>query len=299
MYVQLFTFNQGKSGALKYVGDWQRYLKAQEADLLSRRHDIKAFSVQESGSKSPILRVIRKLLKTDYDVYHKTYGSFMAPSFYVHMLVAVRKGHRAAVRMSAWRHNLLGSKSTVGALVKAMGTKVLVCASHLPFDLNNPKERIEAMKSVMKATSAKWGSPDAILWMGDLNFRIVDGKNQIHDALDVLQRATKTRFEALPIEDHMHPTCKLTAASCSYAKANGARINRSTCYDARREPSYCDRILVSGSSVSDLDVSVLPRTAPVDRSDHLPVLVEFRLEKSRLDNLDASERLSRGTNQHR
>lgn len=278
MRVQLLTFNEGGSGKMPY-SQWQKYFQRSDVlELLAGElHDMKIFAVQESSRGSLFLMFLRNILK-NYNISVKSYGSYLAPSFHVHILVATHlrvKGTR--VQFASQKHNLFGTKSTVSAKIEwtegKRSRKVVVHASHLPFDVESTNSRHSAMSSVTEATEKRWGPSDAVIWIGDLNFRTAeDGTNQIHDV--------PGGYQVIPIEDKLHPTCKLIRKkSCKFLKSEDPYDP--TCYHPSRIPSYCDRILVGGKFKKQArveNITTLPREPPVSESDHLPVVVDLKLD---------------------
>lgn len=281
MKVQVLTFNLGDSQTVS-GRDWDAYLS--RTDLVKTGdHELKIVTVQESPGTSQFIQSLQKLLRRDYQTYTKSYGSLLAPKYYVHVLVAARRGVKNLAQrpvFKGWKHNAFGSKSTIAVMLRVGHLNIQVNSSHLPFGSSKPrtgyKERVAAMRDVISQTLKTW-VPDVMLWMGDLNFRIESsGKDQIYEALASLNGG----FKSVPIETALHPTCKVRhSASCSFRR--DGTMPGQDCYNASRQPSYCDRVLVSVKNptlrVQETRIDTLPSGPPVSLSDHVPVLVELSI----------------------
>lgn len=274
--LQIFTINLGKASR---TSGWEKYFVEKYPKIFDPVQDIKIFAVQEAqGTRDAVFKALRGRLSPSYDLYVKYYGSFLTPSYFVHVMVAIKKGAKLRKPVfHAWKHNLFGSKSTVAVMFKE--PKIQINVSHLPFD--SYSSRIDAMKGVIRKTLNIW-KPDVMIWAGDLNFRIERSKDQIYDAV----KALGTPFEIVPLEDVINPTCKLREKrkkECPVMKNLGTN---STCYDASRVPSYCDRVLYYPKNLVQVHrIETLPPEYPLLLSDHLPVVVDLKI----LRDLSGSE----------
>lgn len=185
------------------------------------------------------------------------------------------------------------TKPSVGFGTIIKGQKIIFVGSHLPI---NPKEkslgyddRVKAMKKikteVIDNIAKTIGGANTIFWGGDMNFRIIDKKEQLsellandktslgfgeHDFTPVIKNNTNERNSIL------NTTCRLIELT-----KNDYSITKSIkrIHDTKRSPSYCDRILFQGNfepssykSWPDKDTSVYPES--IAYSDHEPVVLE-------------------------
>lgn len=257
-----------------------------------------------------------------HDVHVKVHkSSMLVPRFCVGTLLALPKAAPAVAApggLPAWTwlsHDSLvvrplGKKGSwiVHTPLYCCGSPVELTfvASHLPFEPSKPdlgnKRRLAAVGDVLQhlmgnPTNKK--APALLVWAGDLNFRTTtQGEDQLQEALNARVLKLPPGFGPLQAVRADHgPTCKVRPSELAYnrsvrcskeytePKPVGSQVALTPeCYDPKRVPSYCDRVLVSvrGKCSGQLGrarahVLLLKGT---ERSDHNPVMTSIRLTAS-------------------
>ena len=158
---------------------------------------------------------------------------------------------------------------------------IYVVNSHLPVDTKDKEtfgmaKRVTAMRTTLEGLGALYGRKSAVLWTGDLNYRQMDhddwdGEYEIrpgrNEQLSMLMR-DGSQYNASFLEDFQegeryrarqkgrgvafNPTCKLVATpgdrnrECRRKEDDDRKIVLD-CYDQKRSPSWCDRIIYRDS----------------------------------------------------
>ena len=108
-------------------------------------------------------------------------------------------------------------------------------------------------------------------WAGDFNFRKIGGSDQMDQART---EGHFDQFQEQPI--NFPPTCKMkTDGTCDRPTSDSSKVPG--CYNMKRAPSHCDRVLYESSNVQ-----LIPRAykaygdAPaIQASDHNLVYADF------------------------
>ncbi len=110
-------------------------------------------------------------------------------------------------------------------------------------------------------------------WFGDLNYRVVNGKDQLAEVLKSRKSFDSFQEEAI----HFKPTCKFAIArkgktSSDYGSCrSGKSTEKSSCYDPKRTPSFCDRILYStGYKELQNRTTSLQQIIPIEYASFFP-----------------------------
>ena len=145
--------------------------------------------------------------------------------------------------------------------------------SHLPF-LGKHDNVIYRNECILKITKDfRLSTFDSVFIFGDLNYR-VNTPNLLFDPKnDQLRQYIKASNS--PIKDYKEkdptfpPTCKLKTN-----REKSCQVYKEECYDKKRTPSWCDRIIYKSSMYKMSNYQVVD-TDGTFSSDHMPVLAIF------------------------
>jgi exonuclease III len=177
--------------------------------------------------------------------------------------------------------------------------RVVFMGSHLPFDKKDPQDakgrRKQALGQIQDSLKKSFGTSesgeDAWILCGDLNFRFVEEKDQGPGIIDEVFGAGNT-VSKVP-DDY---TCKVD--KCSYSDNNSEKLECD--YVQNRKQSKCDRFVFSRCGMfADLeeyegrvevakafDAMLLTKEDKSQRSDHLPIMFDFRTNGLKLIDVD-------------
>jgi endonuclease/exonuclease/phosphatase family metal-dependent hydrolase len=237
---------------------------------------------------------------------HVHTSSWLAPRYCVGMLVALPATYATVTKTP--RHSVLPASlpvtyrwinhdpllrkkgSLIGRVDLAPGVRATIVASHLPFhpaaaDLGN-SARLDAMTQVASELSRGCRQDAVLIWAGDLNFRVVNGADQLSQLLagGTVQVSGFTPWFESALRHG--PTCKVArhrSSSCAAVYRGEQPASAAMdCYDAARTPSFCDRVLCATRVNGGIHVrpSAAQRAllaAGTEASDHTPVLATFSL----------------------
>ena len=172
------------------------------------------------------------------------------------------------------------SKGAVWTKLTKNGVSFLFVNAHLPMSAKSPGRgidyRIKAFKTILTKLSPHVTENTYLFVTGDLNFRIITGKHQLNDLLaaDTLP---------IPLTDISPPsgqkyTCKfkpIEATDCrkQIIRPGEAPIDPS-CFDPKREPSRCDRILIGDKNLEMMKYETITIGS---QFDHNGIYAVFRL----------------------
>jgi len=194
-------------------------------------------------------------------------------------------------------HIPIMTKASVIQKISFKGVDLYFIASHLSINTSDKDtlgyaERLSNIKAVLKELNKITISssiPYIILWGGDLNFRkeltdIKESEQLTRFINDYNGKSeSKYKFEDLTKIDSIHPTCKINVKNkkkCNYTKNMDATLDKD-CYDSKRNPSYCDRILglitqLSPYKFTTKNLIILTRGF-TKYSDHNPIYNEITI----------------------
>jgi hypothetical protein len=172
------------------------------------------------------------------------------------------------------------TKSTVAvSLESQQGIQLVFLGSHFPVDPKKTDFGLEARNKAEQTSIEKVlapilsGKPYAIMWAGDLNYRVTaTGKDQLDEQRRQAGGAFSDFKEA---PRRFFPTCKLNEV-CDRKKSDTE--SQPACYAKNRIPSFCDRILYK--STPDVKISAMRYESYADppavqESDHNLVFANF------------------------
>jgi hypothetical protein len=159
--------------------------------------------------------------------------------------------------------------------------------THLPMSAKSPGRgidyRIKAFKTILTKLSPHVTENTYLFVTGDLNFRIIADKNQLNDLLaaDTLP---------IPLTDISPPsgqkyTCKFNTTGTTDCRHQIIRPGKAptdpSCFDPKREPSRCDRVLIGDKNLEMMKYETFTIGSDFD---HNGIYTVFRLPhtKSRL-----------------
>lgn len=274
--IRIVTWNLGDNK--KTQSEWMTELE-QKWDVLTKTDEfhILFLTIQESQKFDTFGKALRNRLK-DYNIFSAS-SKLLAPAkFYVHSYVffhhKLNIGPENVSRASTCLKTFC-TKSTTGLSIDKNGVELIFMGSHFPV---NPKdkltlgneERIQAAKKSLKdvflplATTKK---NYAAFWAGDFNFRQINGKDQLAQAMPHFKGFKEG-------EINFPPTCKMRK-DCDRPQSDTVEIPE--CYVTKRSPSYCDRVLYHSKSIKvDLLSYQSYGDAPaIQNSDHNLVYADF------------------------
>lgn len=194
------------------------------------------------------------------------------------------------------------SKGTAGiALNVPNAGQLILMGSHFPVSPKQASMGYEArVQAIQKSLAAVFGRlrtsfPDApnvvAMWAGDMNFRRDTPTDENtpsapEDQLTyAIERGEVGPFVELPLQ--FPPTCKIHACTdqvCSECQERARTTEEAieACYDTKRTPSHCDRVLfyVEGQNVSlePRSYQAWANSPGVFSSDHNLVWADFNLQ---------------------
>lgn len=277
---------------------------------------VKAFSkkLENIGSSSPfILNVLKtrsKIGSYDHKLAIWVKGSLVSGTD-----SDIFKSKRICLGKSATKLACTKSSLITTVTLRPGIPKVVLISSHFPVDTKQEdlgselrqaayEETLNYVNSMVTPTR---GPPRdrlvSYFWFGDLNYRVVNGKEQLGELM-------KTRKAFRAYEEgslYFAPTCKFFTVrkkgklppnvpeydGCRSTNdlANGKQSKTPSCYNPVRTPSYCDRILYSIGAPPPRGPSDVPllKISPLEyksfyshefasASDHNPVMGSYRVE---------------------
>ena len=283
MRVRALTFNLGKASKVTAKAWTQLLDDPSWGDLLVHAtKTVLVVSTQEDARNVPFLTALRAKLEGTHMTTINVSKS--ALQFNIGVLLAVPKSmsrtdskqHIVNHDESLLRHLNKKASLIVDSIID--GIRFTVVTSHLPFvpkdEPNMGYSRREAAaKKIMRYLRVDADHPHVVLWTGDMNFRIVDGKDQLSM---LMQNDYMTNFKIVPSQSG--PTCKKIAdapPSC-IGQYTGHTPPSNECYDPKRTVSYCDRVLYAayGATVR-APAAVALLAVGVNASDHVPILTKM------------------------
>ena len=144
------------------------------------------------------------------------------------------------------------------------GFSLLLVNMHLPIDTTRSdygnEYRTKCFKESLESLSHHIDDTTLLIVGGDLNFRVV-GKDQLTTLLERYTLQDKPLYDLTGPE----PTCKFTTKCVS---------DKIRCFDTKRTPSRCDRML------SNKPLDVRSKSILLDRElDHNGIFVEFEYQR--------------------
>lgn len=264
--VQILTWNLG--GSLHSVPSWESEVKSW--DIFDENKDIIFMTFQEGSERfGDIMNSYLHQRLPHHNIFHHIAGAF---NFHVLGYLCIKKTIRSGkVEYLTYHDNT--TKPTIG--IRLHKLKVLFICSHLPISFKDKYmgyyDRIWDIRQI-KSQFMKYD--DLVFWAGDLNFRIVSGKDQFSRVLE----RNLTSFKEMPIT--FQPTCKYV----TYTKGTDLQQfimfrYSGKGYNKHRTPSYCDRIVYQDSGgahfIPHAYTTLFPLQQPsVVYSDHQPVVLD-------------------------
>ena len=188
---------------------------------------------------------------------------------------------------------MASNKGAVAISFKYNATSFCVVVSHLAAGLENVEQRHNDYKTIFKnirfARGLRIKDHDAIIWMGDFNYRILMSNDEVRQLITLKDYATllqkdqlnqqMTSGESFPYFHEMPisfpPTYKFDPGTRTYDTSEKMRI-----------PAWTDRILSRGEVLKQLRYSCAEN---ILFSDHRPVFAMFR---ARISVVDESKKLA-------
>ena len=158
-------------------------------------------------------------------------------------------------------------------------TRICFVTAHLAAGFANYEERNRDYQTIAHGLRFQWNRTiddhDAVIWLGDFNYRIGLSNDKVRNCLDANDLATLYQNDQLNLQMiaghafpfyseariNFPPTYKYDNGTDEYDTSEKARI-----------PAYCDRILSKGNNLKQTAYS----TAPLKFSDHRPVYASFQ-----------------------
>jgi hypothetical protein len=187
-------------------------------------------------------------------------------------------------------HVVLNTLATKGSSWVLIGRdnpdfNVLFINMHLPVDtgkyslfknatLGN-KYRIESMiyclRTILK--QLKLGITNLKIFIGgDLNFRVIDGQDQLTTLLESNKLQDATAIPIFELSNNLGTTCKYLN-TCDFE-----RTDKPECLDTKRSPSRCDRILTN-LPLSNLTITNQHNFVVSDILDHNAIIISVELNE--------------------
>lgn len=213
----------------------------------------------------------------------------MAERFYVHIGLFVPREYVGVFPQPTF-HNVIKHDRKKMTRILSAGPFVFV-GSHLPFFKYAQSwdyGRRRAMKDVLDyITSDERLYSKTMFMMGDLNFRFIDGKDQLNEFIEELRDTYNIRD--LSWGDGMHPSCKMKPTrtpNChkgvTFTSIKHPSSVSNSCYNSSRKPSLCDRVLMMGNVNVAVQSQQHVTFAPITDSDHNAVHVQVNVDMSGL-----------------
>lgn len=184
-----------------------------------------------------------------------------------------------------------GNKGAVSIRLGIYGCSICFVNAHLSAHDDHLKDRVEDYNSIIQdqefhvAETSKIFYHDYVFWMGDLNFRLLEeyDKNPEEIERQIVKKDIKSLFEYDQLRAVMkkgEAFSELTEQDPDFPPTFKFSVG-TPCYDHKRRPAWCDRILYRVNSNNYENV-----TLKVDQlsykshpnyvlSDHKPVTAEF------------------------
>lgn len=280
--VRVITWNMGdnKKDQLAWAGELRK-----DWELITKKdYEILFLTVQEDRAKNAFGDAVLGAIGKDYDLIRE---STWVPGlkFSIKGYVFTHRTLKPFISQTKTEKTCLQTvctKSTVGiSLVLGEQMQFIFMGSHFPINTKKEDlgfdERVKAgQKSLLKVFN-QLRQPNkprfAAFWAGDLNFR---GTAQLSRARTL---GSLGDFKEEPI--NFPPTCKMSnnnKGTCDRKKSDTNRLPG--CYDTKREPSWCDRILYNSSSdtIVPLEYNSYADAAAIQESDHNLVYANYKIK---------------------
>lgn len=255
------------------TGEWSSFLNPNPKECW-------VICSQEDTEESQFMTALQSQLEHGGRWIHSSLPkAIMADRFYVHIGMFIPTQYTALFPDPSYHYVIKHDRKKMSRIL-SIGPFVFV-GSHLPFfkfiqRWSYGRER--AMKEVMEyiATEPKLAGKTVVM-LGDLNFRFIDGKDQLIGFID------KPMF-GYDIQDVSWnngitaPTCKMNVTRSPNCHIGRTLVGTPSlqaqpkCYNASREPSLCDRVLVM-TPLKDQKMKVSSHVKhvafpPITQSDH-------------------------------
>lgn len=254
-YANINSYEANKKGI--YVEFTQENALTSYSSLLSKRP---AYITHQLNLKTSDYNVITKVfcepsLIKSYESGHIYLNSGSGNSAYTLLTQAA----------SAFRKKMFNNSNKGVVWIKLVldSFSLLLVNMHLPIDTTRSdygnEYRTKCFKESLESLSHHIDDTTLLIVGGDLNFRVV-GKDQLTTLLETYTLKDKPLYDLTGSE----PTCKFTTKCSSNVR----------CFDTKRTPSRCDRMLAN----KPLDVRY--KSIVLDRElDHNGIFVEFEYQR--------------------
>lgn len=315
--INFFTFNMGGT----HDENWETIFKTQEWQNLFRKYGIWVVCTQEDSRESKFMKGLQSTIFSNYLYHIKTPTHVYMFNFHVQLGVFVPREYVNTIslipQIRSWYQfwesgdctdpkivchtSSLYHESYNGQTIKNkfyhkssaiidIGNKIRIVGAHLPFnpdDESDVKMREKAFDMIFSNSKHK-----LMFILGDLNFRIVDGTDQLTKLI--------TKYGIVDITANIHPTCKTQILDNVRNCFNGGQLQTNiqnfdktnvdlelkfisegipqkdkSCFVTRfekhgnivhRSPSKCDRILMVNGFYKNYAEPVT--IYPINYSDH-------------------------------
>ncbi|XP_074038341.1 inositol polyphosphate 5-phosphatase K isoform X1 [Leptinotarsa decemlineata] len=187
-----------------------------------------------------------------------------------------------------------GNKGAVTIRLSIYGCSICFVNAHLSAHDNQLKDRVEDYNSIIQeqefhvAETSKIFYHDYVFWMGDLNFRLQEEFDKTPEEIErlIIKKELKKLFE----HDQLRAVMKkgeafseLTEQDPDFPPTFKFEVG-APCYDHKRRPAWCDRILycVNRHNYENVTLKVEQlsyKSHPsYTLSDHRPVTAEFMIK---------------------
>ncbi|KAL9593813.1 MAG: hypothetical protein Q9219_007374 [cf. Caloplaca sp. 3 TL-2023] len=193
---------------------------------------------------------------------------------------------------------MAGNKGAVAIRMDYANTRICLVTAHLAAGFANYEERNRDYRTISHGLRFQRNRTiddhDAVIWLGDMNYRIGLSDDKVRRLIkmnDLDSLYSNDQLNLQMIAGHVFPfyseapiTFLPTSVDyCLLLTRNKARI-----------PAWCDRILVKGNILKQIDYE----TAPLRFSDHRPVYATFECKVDSIDEKRKAE-LSRALYENR
>lgn len=277
--VRVITWNMGENK--KSQLDWAGELRQNWEIITKQDYEVLFLTVQEDEGGSAFAKAVEGAIGKKYDLLIQESTSVPFVKFSIKGLLFTRSTLRPLLSSPKAEKTCLQSictKSTVGmSLLIGEQVQLIFMGSHFPVDTKKADlgfdERVKAGEKSLTKVFNQLRDPKktrfAAFWAGDLNFRFLSGTDQ-------LSRAGRFGWSEEVIT--FPPTCKMTTkGTCDRKQSDKTR--QAGCYEDKRQPSWCDRILYRGSSGLIVPGKYLSYSdaKAIQESDHNMVYGDFEL----------------------
>lgn len=158
-----------------------------------------------------------------------------------------------------------------GACVTRLCCGIVFVSCHLSAHVGNNKRRLKQIQTMFECVCDEWSLRNArtVVIAGDMNFRMSEGTCSV-DYSEVGRFDQCNEFKRLYPMFKEHPIC--FGPTYKY-------INNTDTLSGKRQPAWCDRILVS--SIHEVMFEGYGSIEDMRSSDHRPVLAMFRMSGGR------------------